>query len=161
MIDKSQMLMMYYNVLLLRLQWQIRMAKSWCWWRDRCHHNCQKPNVDDVLQVAVADEDGKGVVDYEAFATLLTSHRKWFFVNTYVNVLSNAVKAILFHSVCDCGRPFQFRIESDFWWFCIKVCWLVAYKACHYSLHTVKIDLLTSKPFNEFQGQNKLFQFLI
>ena len=44
--------------------------------RGMIDHDCQKPNVDDVLQVAVADEDGKGVVDYEAFATLLTSHRK-------------------------------------------------------------------------------------
>ena len=68
----------------------------------------------------MADVDGKGVIDYEAFATLLTSHRKWFVVNTYVNVLSNAVKAILFHSVCDCGH---FRIESEFFTsYLIKFC---------------------------------------
>ena len=28
-----------------------------------------------IKQVEVADVDGKGVIDYEAFATLLTAHR--------------------------------------------------------------------------------------
>ena len=68
------------------------------------------PQWSKSMQVEVADVEGKGVIDYEAFASLLTAHRNWLNIKPFF--FSDVFRCNLISITFPCrylsaGRPLQ------------------------------------------------------